>query len=76
MTRNANNKRVVIVTGGGAGIGGAIAEELSRRGDHVVTVDPLVAVDGTSTPIDKTPTTAERILNAGGSAEDIKCLSN
>ena len=38
-----------VVTGGGGGIGAAIAIELGRCGWHVVTVDPLVAVDGTGT---------------------------
>ena len=32
--------RVVVVTGGGAGIGAAIAEEVGRAGAFVVTVDP------------------------------------
>ena len=69
MTSRSNGKRVVIVTGGGAGIGAAIATELGRCGDHVVTVDPLVAVDGTAAPTDSAPTTAERITTLGGSAE-------
>ena len=37
---------VAVVTGGGGGIGAAIAEELGREGWHVVTVDPLVSLDG------------------------------
>jgi NAD(P)-dependent dehydrogenase (short-subunit alcohol dehydrogenase family) len=57
-----------VVTGGAAGIGAAIAEELGRIGAFVVTLDPVVSVDG-STRID-TPeqSTADRIIEAGGTA--------
>jgi NAD(P)-dependent dehydrogenase (short-subunit alcohol dehydrogenase family) len=59
----------VVVTGGAAGIGAAIAEELGRAGAFVVTVDPGVTLDG-SAPLDASaePTTAERIVAAGGQA--------
>src|SRR3954454_11124550 len=67
MTEGAD-QRVVVVTGGGAGIGAAVAEELGRRGCFVVTVDPLVTIDG-STPLPESDdTTAGRIVAAGGTA--------
>jgi NAD(P)-dependent dehydrogenase (short-subunit alcohol dehydrogenase family) len=57
-----------VVTGGGGGIGGAIAEELGRRGWFVVTVDPLVTLEGTEQLPEPEETTAGRIVAAGGSA--------
>lgn len=61
---------VAIVTGGGRGIGAAIAAELGRRGAFVVTVDPLVTVDGSPVASDggAEPTTAEQIVASGGRA--------
>jgi NAD(P)-dependent dehydrogenase (short-subunit alcohol dehydrogenase family) len=59
---------VAVVTGGGGGIGGAIAEELGRRGWYVVTVDPLVTLEGTEQLPEPQETTAGRIVAAGGSA--------
>ena len=57
------------MTGGGAGIGATIAEEVGRSGAFVVTVDPGVTLDG-STRLDATaePTTADKIVAAGGQA--------
>jgi NAD(P)-dependent dehydrogenase (short-subunit alcohol dehydrogenase family) len=61
-------QRVAVVTGGGGGIGGAIAEELGRGGWYVVTVDPLVTLDGAEQLPEPQETTAGRIVAAGGSA--------
>ncbi|MGH9081067.1 MAG: SDR family NAD(P)-dependent oxidoreductase [Acidimicrobiales bacterium] len=61
-------QRVAVVTGGGAGIGAAIAEELGRVGWFVVTVDPLVTLDGSEQLAEPEETTAGRIVAAGGSA--------
>ena len=69
MTASRSDRRVVLVTGGGNGIGAAVAAELGRRGDHVVTVDPLVSVDGSAALPAPEQTTAAAIVAAGGSAE-------
>jgi NAD(P)-dependent dehydrogenase (short-subunit alcohol dehydrogenase family) len=61
-------QQVAVVTGGGGGIGAAIAEELGRGGWFVVTVDPLVTLDGTERLPEPEETTAGRIVAAGGSA--------
>ncbi|MHB8329265.1 MAG: SDR family NAD(P)-dependent oxidoreductase [Acidimicrobiales bacterium] len=61
-------QRVAVVTGGGGGIGAAMAEELGRGGWFVVTVDPLVTLDGSERLPEPEQTTAGRIVAAGGSA--------
>ena len=61
-------RRVAVVTGGGGGIGAAIAEELGRGGWFVVTVDPLVTLDGSERLPEPAETTAGRIVAAGGAA--------
>jgi NAD(P)-dependent dehydrogenase (short-subunit alcohol dehydrogenase family) len=68
VTEPARGRRVVAVTGGGGGIGAAIAEELGRRGAFVVTLDPLVSLDGAEQLPPADDTTAERIVAAGGAA--------
>jgi NAD(P)-dependent dehydrogenase (short-subunit alcohol dehydrogenase family) len=65
---STGGQRVVVVTGGAAGIGAAIATELGRTGAFVVTVDPMLTLDGSSRLTDTGTTTAERIVAAGGSA--------
>ena len=64
----SDRQRVVVVTGGGGGIGAAIAESLGRTGAFVVTVDPLVSVDGSERLPQPEETTAGRIVAAGGAA--------
>ena len=61
-------QRVAVVTGGGGGIGAAIAEELGRGGWFVVTVDPMVTLDGSEQLPEPQETTAGRIVAAGGAA--------
>jgi NAD(P)-dependent dehydrogenase (short-subunit alcohol dehydrogenase family) len=61
-------QRVAVVTGGGGGIGGAIAESLGRTGWFVVTVDPMVTLEGTEELPEPETTTAGRIVAAGGAA--------
>jgi len=69
MSNPRSDHRVTLVTGGGGGIGAAIATELARLGDHVVTLDPMVSIDGSGPNVEVATTTAERIVAAGGSAE-------
>jgi NAD(P)-dependent dehydrogenase (short-subunit alcohol dehydrogenase family) len=64
----SDRQRVVVVTGGGGGIGAAIAESIGRAGAFVVTVDPLVSVDGAERLPEPEETTAGRIVAAGGAA--------
>jgi NAD(P)-dependent dehydrogenase (short-subunit alcohol dehydrogenase family) len=61
-------QQVAVVTGGGGGIGAAIAEELGRGGWFVVTLDPLVTLDGSERLPEPEETTAGRIVAAGGTA--------
>ena len=61
-------QQVAVVTGGGGGIGAAIAEELGRGGWHVVTMDPLVTLDGAERLREPEESAADRIVAAGGSA--------
>ncbi|MFM8304986.1 MAG: SDR family NAD(P)-dependent oxidoreductase [Actinomycetota bacterium] len=62
------SQRVVVVTGGAIGIGAGIAEACARRGAFVVTMDPVVALDGSAQSGPPEQTTAERIVAAGGAA--------
>ncbi|MDQ6697445.1 MAG: SDR family oxidoreductase, partial [Actinomycetota bacterium] len=64
----ARGRRVVVVTGGGGGIGAAIAEHLGGAGAFVVTMDPLVSLDGSEQLPLPEETTAGRIIAAGGAA--------
>ncbi len=61
-------QQVAVVTGGGGGIGAGIAEELGRNGWFVVTVDPLVTLDGSERLPEPEETTAGRIVASGGAA--------
>lgn len=64
----SDRQRAVVVTGGGGGIGAAIAESVASTGAFVVTVDPMVSVDGSEQLPAVEQTTAGRILAAGGAA--------
>lgn len=64
----SERQRVVVVTGGGGGIGAAIAESAARTGVFVVTIDPLVTIDGSEQLPRAEETTAGRIVAAGGGA--------
>jgi NAD(P)-dependent dehydrogenase (short-subunit alcohol dehydrogenase family) len=64
----SGRQRVAVVTGGGTGIGAAIAEDLGAKGWYVVTVDPLVTLTGAEQLPEPEETTAGRIVAAGGTA--------
>jgi NAD(P)-dependent dehydrogenase (short-subunit alcohol dehydrogenase family) len=57
-----------VVTGGGGGIGAAIAESLGSTDTFVAVVDPLVSVDGAARLPRPDDTTVGRIVAAGGHA--------
>ena len=69
----SDRQPVSVVTGGGGGIGGAIAEELGRRGHHVVLLDPMVSLDGSEKIETSEPGTLERIHAQGGSVDAVDC---
>ncbi|HEY3188927.1 MAG TPA: SDR family NAD(P)-dependent oxidoreductase [Solirubrobacteraceae bacterium] len=68
MRRSDLAGRVTLVTGGGGGIGAAVAEELGRLGSAVVVLDAGVALDGQSPGEPTAAATAARIVAAGGRA--------
>jgi NAD(P)-dependent dehydrogenase (short-subunit alcohol dehydrogenase family) len=60
--------QVAVVTGGGRGIGRAVAKELARRQAHVVVADNGSATDGRGSDDAIARSVAEEIETAGGSA--------
>jgi NAD(P)-dependent dehydrogenase (short-subunit alcohol dehydrogenase family) len=60
--------QVAVVTGGGGGIGTAVALELARRGVAVVAMDPGVGVQGEPLNEPTAAQTAKQIAAEGGTA--------
>jgi len=62
-------RQVAVVTGGGGGIGTAVALELARRGVAVVAMDPGVGLQGEPLHEPTATQTARRIAAEGGVAK-------
>jgi NAD(P)-dependent dehydrogenase (short-subunit alcohol dehydrogenase family) len=63
------NGKIAIVTGGGRGIGQAVAKAFSRQGATVVVADYGVGLDGTGSSNGPAQETVDEIQAAGGSAQ-------
>ena len=68
MTETGGRLRAAVVTGGGGGIGTAVALELARRGVAVVAMDPGVGVQGEPLNEPTAAQTAQLITAEGGVA--------
>ena len=68
MTDPSRRRPVAVVTGGGGGIGTAVAVELGRRGVAVVAMDPGVGLQGEPLNEPTAEETARRITAEGGVA--------
>lgn len=68
MSEGIVSGKVVVVTGGGRGIGAAIARLMGRHGAQVVVNDPGVAVDGSGADAGPAQQVVEEIRAAGGEA--------
>src|SRR5271169_5013130 len=78
-----DRRPAAVVTGGGGGIGTAVALELARRGVAVVAMDPGVGVQGEPLNEPTAAETARRIEAEGGTARsstvsvtDVKALTS
>ena len=70
---HVNHDQVAVVTGGGRGIGFAIAGALADTGYHVVILDSGVQLDGQRPDAGPAAEAASRLAARGGSAEGIAC---
>jgi NAD(P)-dependent dehydrogenase (short-subunit alcohol dehydrogenase family) len=70
---HVNHDQVAVVTGGGTGIGFAVASALADGGYHVVILDSGVQLDGQRPDAGSAAQAARRLTARGGSAEGVAC---